>query len=172
MTTPGFTKEFVKARLVETAEIERRIPAIGLRPATAHSLQLPYVHSFAEMVGWGEERRREHIEEIMENWRTRLSAKEITRHDQTVRWVSEHVFRDEDRIALWAWARSKAGGRPFDQWCRRSGFSDTVGKKRFNRAIENIWYGVRKSGEFATLDIDIGGSPEDGFGLLEYASRE
>jgi hypothetical protein len=43
------------------------------------------------------------------------------------------------RRCLWAWSNAKAGGKPFNKWCKKQGFTSETGRKRKNRAILEIF---------------------------------
>lgn len=146
------SEEEVMERFIHAADVARRLPAQGTRPAGHGGYVLPYVHTFAEMVGWGEQRQREHVNEIMSRWMNGLSVEDITRHDECAAWISRYVARDEDRAALWNWALSKVGGRPFSQWCKmtkpngKRGFDERTGRNRKASAVRMILRGLANDG--------------------------
>jgi len=67
----------------------------------------------------------------------RVTPEEVTtweRANELIRLVSN----ENHRKALLHWAKAKAGGRPFAQWCRRAGLLPETGRWRKNVAVKTI----------------------------------
>jgi hypothetical protein len=132
----------VRARLVEAAEVERRMHVHGLRPAQPRTL-MPAVDppTFWERV------------------RARADAAEISRAEEAVSWVIRFVADANRRRALWAWARMQAGGLALSRWARREGLQPDTAKVRAYRAIADVVRGLSGFPNVSDLWTDI---PEDG----------
>lgn len=67
----------------------------------------------------------------------RVTPEEVTtweRANELIRLVAN----ENHRKALLHWAKAKAGGRPFAQWCRREGLLPETGRWRKNEAAKAI----------------------------------
>lgn len=158
----------IAALFVEAAEIGRKLPKMGDKPAALKAQSIPYYHSNIEKAGWipadylnGEpipgKSRRERMA-MKRNAGDQLDMDDRGRLDeeaekfwqggrvspeQVTLWersleLMTLVATDERRRALWAWAAAKAGGEPFARWCRREGIAEMTGNRRRNRAIADI----------------------------------
>lgn len=147
MTEGEITELFIRA-----AETERRLPNIGERPEPLKAQALPFVHSYEDMAGWGKRpgqgcqllpkddgRLSEERERFWTEKSTKVNADAVTAWERCRNWTNMYVQRIADRRALWAWAFAKAGGRPFNDWCRRvDHIHEETGRRRKNRAIAEI----------------------------------
>lgn len=67
----------------------------------------------------------------------RVTPEEVTlweRANELIRLVAN----ENHRKALLNWAKAKAGGRPFAQWCRRNGLLPETGRWRKNEAVKSV----------------------------------
>lgn len=143
------TPEDVAARLIEAAELERRMPRTGTAPrGDGGGYTLPWVHSYADIHGRGKAVGDQLLpgDDPLRQWRedawsagaVPLTAAEVGRWEEAVGWVMTLVDDARCRRAVWRWAIAKAGGRPFARWCRKEGIAVETGRRRKNRAIAAI----------------------------------
>ncbi|MGV1913842.1 hypothetical protein [Agrobacterium vitis] len=132
MNREEIIKIFVKA-----AEVDRKLPNTA-RPAGLKAMNHGYVHDTADMNGWSSEDKH------AANWAWLDPAKlRNTTNDMGIWQVSMELMKlvrsEQKRRALWAWARSEAGGQAFAKWCREvEGVSRQVGNYRQKTAILHI----------------------------------
>lgn len=176
------TTEEVTARLVDAADIVRRMPD-NARPKGFGSAWPTFVHMFEDRVHWSAERHKDDADARL---RARApDSREVTRAEAVERWLIEHVKRDKDRVTVSAWAMCKAGAaieyqakgktrrtRSFSVWCQHVGHvsRDTAYKYR-DRAISDIVFategisdtfgtgdeGLQPDGIFGTSDDNMDG---------------
>lgn len=127
--------EDIAARFVEAAETEWRLPFAKVAPAGYGSAWPSYVHSVADMNGWGTDRLAE--ERRLISRRLPPSAGAISRHGECLAWTAEFVPENARKI-LWAWAFAEASGRSFRGWCRAQGIVRQTAFNRIRRACEII----------------------------------
>ena len=143
-------------RFIRAAEIDRaQKEHVG--PAPVRSMPLPYVHDHLDRAGWRKEAgdklekgddplEREQIERLKRLEMTPTAA-ELSAMDGLYDLLML-VRRGEDRRALWAWARSKAGGKSFRSWCFKiEHIHPETGRKRKNRALAQIVAGQASAGK-------------------------
>ncbi|NDV88784.1 hypothetical protein GTW51_18985 [Aurantimonas aggregata] len=139
----------IAERFIAAAETNRKRQVKGTKPTEYGSAMPEYVRTRADMNGWGrshgdhllpgddplaEERRR-----FWEGETTRPSAAAISCLEQCERWTAVLVSSPDNRRALWAWAKSKAGGQTFASWCFKvEGIHPETGRRRKDRAISQI----------------------------------
>lgn len=141
------TREEVEALFIQAAEIDRRLPNTA-RPAKLKAQFLPIFHDWTDQLGWGEERYKEEREQFWSARQGRVLAHEVTLWEKA-NDLMRNVTLERNRRALWAWAKSKAGGKPFIAFCRAEGISKETGRDRKNRAVRQLAF----ENEFsATLD--------------------
>jgi hypothetical protein len=153
----------IKACFLEAADTEWRLPRERLGPDGYGSSMPAYIHSFADMVGWGKERLAE--ERRLLARRLPPSAEAISRHDECLRWTAEMITIEAHRRALWAWAFSVAVGRSFREWCRREHISHMTGYRRVDAAVraissisrKNIGFCINPADEWVLRVEDISG---------------
>lgn len=171
------TTEEVTARLVDAADIVRRMPDTA-RPKGYGTAWPTFVHLFEDRVFWSAERHKDDADARL---RARApDSREVTRAEAVERWLIEHVKRDKDRITVSAWAMCKAGAsieyhakgktrrtRSFSVWCQHVGHvsRDTAYKYR-DRAISDIVFATEGiSDTFGTGDGDL--QPDGIFGTSD-----
>lgn len=110
------TYEEVKELFILAAEVDRRLPDTA-RPAKLKAQALPYVHDHVDQAGWGGQRYEEERQAFWDARSTRLQVSDVTAWERANDLII-HVTRERDRRCLWAYAKSKAGGKPFSKWCR------------------------------------------------------
>lgn len=143
------TPEEVAERLIEAAELERRMPRAGTAPrGDGGGYTLPWVHSLADVHSRfktagdrllpGDDPLRQWREEAWSAGVVPLTSAEVGRWEEVVGWVIDLVEDARCRRAVWRWAIAKAGGRPFARWCQKEGIALETGRRRKNRAIAAI----------------------------------
>lgn len=140
MNTGEIAEKFIRAAEVERASREH----VG--PAPLRAQQLPYVHTWADRVGWrkepGDKLDRDPFDEERRTFWERMgmlpSAEELRELDGLYDLLML-VQSDGERRALLAWARSKVGGKAFRRWCFQvEGIHPETGRRRKDRALARI----------------------------------
>jgi Domain of unknown function (DUF6362) len=128
-----WTVELVRARFVEAADTERRMPRVG---AVERAGFWPaYVHTFEDMNGWGTKRLAEERELRMR--RIPPSAAAITRFDEVMNWTAYRV--DEPRRSLvWAFAHCRANGWSFSAKCKKEGWNRVTAYERLEKLFRRL----------------------------------
>jgi len=131
-----WTAEIVRARFVEAADVERRSPLGRFGPSEKTTFWPEYVHSFADMSGWGSKRLAEERE--MRFRRLPPSADAISRYDEVLcEWTPKYVVEDRRRL-VWFWAFSAASGHSFSRVCRAFGWQRRTAYDRLERLFVKI----------------------------------
>ena len=142
ITTSEIAEAFIRA-----AEIER-YSREHVGPKPVRSLNLGYVHSWADKAAW----RKEPGDKLMtldpyaderkafwERLHSTPSAAELSKMESLHQWLT-YAGDDLCRRALLAWARSKAGGKSFRRWCFKvEHIHPMTGRRRKNRALREIY---------------------------------
>lgn len=134
----------ITERLILAAEIEGAAGHFnvgpGRGPGYVKAMALPYVHSWADMNGWGKERLKEDEHEYQESVHRRPTPTQISEAEEALGWYSL-VENPDHRHALAAWVACMAdhGRRYFKDWCYQIGISEKTGRKRKNAAITRIY---------------------------------
>lgn len=132
MNAAEITELFIRA-----AEVDRKLPDTA-RPAKVKSMSLPFVHTDADMKHWKEEDKHEAQWAWLNPANLRLSKNDVGLWNVAME-VIKLCPNEKNRRALWAWARSEAGGTAFAKWCKSvEGISRQVGNYRKNQAILQI----------------------------------
>lgn len=132
------TEAEIAELFIQAAETERKLPATGTRPAKLKSQSLPFVHTFADMNGWGYARLREARSEIWEGIDNKLAPKDVSNWELCLRLIAL-IDNDRHRRCLSAWAASKVSGASFSAWCRdQEHITRQYGKECVTRAIRKI----------------------------------
>jgi hypothetical protein len=144
------TFEEIQELFIRGAEVDRRLPNTA-RPKPLKSQSLPFVHDWADINGWDAEDKKAREWEWLDPDQLKLTTKDVSDWERCMALIVR-VERETDRRCLLHWAKAKAGGRPFNAWCRQEGIHPETGKRRKNRAILVIEASfVRNS----TLDSEI-----------------
>lgn len=131
------TEDQIKELFIKAAEVDKRLPQTA-KPARLKAMALPYVHDQADQTGWGGQRYEEERLDFWDAKTLRLSRNEIGIWEAAMETI-KLVPSEQHRRALWAWARSEAGGQAFAKWCKNiEGISRQVGNYRRNMAILQI----------------------------------
>lgn len=127
-------------RLIQAAEIESAAHRGRIGPKGDQSLNLGYVHDWADKNGWGKERLKEDEREFQESVARRPTPAQISEAEEAVGWLSL-VESNDHRMALAAWVGCMADNRRrfFKDWCRDAGISEKTGRKRKDAAIARIF---------------------------------
>jgi hypothetical protein len=131
------TRDDVESRIVEAAEIERRMPNSGEKPKGYGGAWPAFMYTFADRVGWDDVRRKED-EAARTMIRATVSRAEYDRWQEVRGWIVEVLTDPRERRAVSAWAIACAGGRPFAKWCRMERIARQTGYRRVDRAVEKI----------------------------------
>lgn len=129
----------ITERLILSAEIESAAHRGRIGPKRDQSLNLGYVHDWADKNGWGKERLREDEIEFQESVAKRPSPQQVSEAEEAWGWLG--LVKDEDkRTALAAWAGCMADNKKrfFKDWCKRHGISEKTGRKRKDAAVSII----------------------------------
>ena len=131
------TEEQIKELFIRAAEVDRKLPDTA-RPAALRAINHGYVHDTADMNGWFAEDKHD------ANWAW-LDPNKLrnSRNDMGIWQAAMEIIKlvpnEQHRRALWAWARSEAGGQAFAKWCKTvEGISRQVGNYRKNAALLQI----------------------------------
>lgn len=139
------THEEIAELFIRAAETDRRLPDTA-RPAKLKSQSLPFVHTFADLNGWGSERLEEERAAFWDERSTRLRAEAISEWERANDLITM-VADESQRRCLLHWAVAKAGGRPFSRWCRdEEHIHEMTGTRRKDRAIASISIGFARNG--------------------------
>lgn len=131
------THEEIAELFIHAAEVDRRLPDTA-RPARLKAQALPYVHDHVDQAGWGGQRYEEERQAFWDARSTRLQIKDVGDWERANDLIV-HVHRERDRRCLWAWAKSKAGGKAFSKWCCDvEHIHRNYGKECSDRAIHQI----------------------------------
>ena len=132
------TEDQIKELFIKAAEVDRKLPDTA-RPATDKAQNYGYVHDLADINGWASEDK----EALRWAWLDPKNARNTT-NDMGLWSAAMEVVKlcpsEQQRRALWAWARSEAGGMAFAKWCRKEeGISKQLGEYRKKAAIKSIF---------------------------------
>lgn len=162
----------ITERLILAAEIADHGNHVG--PMRLRAQQLPYVHSDADMRGWGK-RRGEHDFLRKEDADAHAAHREkffsevpddprsVSEAEEAVGWY-KLVEDDDQRAALAGWVECMAHCRRmfFKDWCLEAGISEKTGRKRKNRAITRIYAQLVRSDVQNYDNEHLEGLPEPG----------
>jgi len=138
-----WTAEIVRARFVEAAHTESRLPRINSPHATG-GFWPEYVHSFEDMVGWGPKRLAEERE--MRLSRTPPSPAAISRFEEVMAWSAVHVHDDSRRKIIWTWAHCQVTGHSFAERCRKFGWVKMTAYRRLHATSDAISLNLDNAG--------------------------
>ena len=126
MAEMDWTPELVETRLIEAAEVMRRLPAV--RVQGYFSTWPAIVPEFADLVGQEPAGRR----------RFPPPADAITRMDETLAWL--HWLEPDDAKLVWMRAERK----PWKAVCWRFGLARSTANRRYAYALNLIAWRLRK----------------------------
>ncbi|WP_027583976.1 DUF6362 family protein [Bradyrhizobium sp. Ai1a-2] len=155
----NWTRELVRARFVEAADTEWRMPG-GMRLGGKSGFWPGYLHTFEEMSGWGTKRLAEERELRLS--RIPPSSAAISRFEQVLEWSATRIESDQFRQLLWAFVRCRVSGRSFSEKCRKEGWNRVTAYERINRLLDAI--AIDLNNDNAPLQL-----PEDNWPLQEGA---
>lgn len=127
----------IAERLIEAAEISlHSYDPVGPKKLKAQAL--PYVHSYADKMGWGGERFAEERKDFWQSLTRNPTARQVSEAEEALSWLA--LVEDEgQRLALTAWVHCNAGGRRyFKDWCFEEGIHPETGRRRKDRALSVI----------------------------------
>jgi len=128
-----WTDEIVRARFVEAADTERRLPRGG---GGQGSPWPAYTYSFEDKAGWGTERLAEDRE--MRLRRIPPTAAAITRHDEVMGWTANLIDDEKRRRIVWAWAWCRLTGSSFSARCKKNGWVKVTAYRRLTECFSNV----------------------------------
>lgn len=125
---PHWTGEWVRHRLCEAFEVERRLP--GERRSNGSSWPFAVTHEFSEMVHWTDARQR-----VWDAWAAARGAYpfEVSRMEEAFGWLELLRNHDTERRYLAAWALMTARGKSIRLFLQRRAISRTT----FYRRVED-----------------------------------
>lgn len=129
-----WTPDIVRARFIEAADTERRMPNPG--GAGKSGFWPEYLHSFEDMAGWGTRRLAEEREMRMR--RVPPSAAAISRYFEVMKWTAELIGDERRRHIVWAWAHCQMAGKSFAEKCRREGWVKMTAYRRLGGIFQTI----------------------------------
>lgn len=162
----------ITERLIRAVEIENCGNHVGPMPLRAQ--RLPYVHSQADMNGWGkrpgekDQLRKEdadahaaHRDQFFADIPT--DPRSVSEAEEAWAWLSL-VPDDDKRAALAGWAGCMADNkrRFFKDWCRRHGISEKTGRKRKDAAVSIIFAQLVRSDVQNSDNGSAEGLPDEG----------
>lgn len=172
----------IALRFIRAAEIDRATRE-HVGPAPLRAQRLPYVHTWEEKLGWrkepgdklqkGDDPLAQERREFWERMGLMPTAQELAELESLYDLLMM-VDRDDERRALLAWSRAKAGGKAFRRWCFQvEGIHPETGRRRKDRALRKICLRLSRK---PSLDSEIvsGGVLQSGpeFGHLSITLDE
>lgn len=126
--------DLVRSRFLEAADTEIRLPLGG---RSSSGFWPKYVHSFEEMKGWGEQRLKEHRQEV---WlrRPAPSASEVSRYLEVLQWSATMIEDRKRQRITWDWAFCQVTRRSFAEHCRKHGFVKMTAYRRLSAVFADI----------------------------------
>lgn len=161
----------------ERVTIMAKEARLGPRPLRAQ--KLPYVHSDADMTGWGKNPGDRHSRDLKAKAcrllpeDTFLDARLIRElFDQEPELTEDEMRQATDtealiylvddanhRRALLAWAYAMAGGRPFKKWCKANNITPQTGRRWKRLAVDKIVGALRGKPDLHDENHEIGVLP-------------
>jgi len=169
-----WTADLIKARFVEAADTERRLPAARLAPSAASGWWPEFKYSVADMNGWGGKRLSEHRQDFWHNARLAPSAGAVSRHEEVLTWTADFIHDEMRRRLVWLWAFCTATDRDFSAALRSKGIARSTAYDRLNklwarlevdfrkedlllRSPDDKWIGHQTGSRGISCGIDYGG---------------
>lgn len=123
--------------MIKACEVDRKLPDTA-RPAQDKAINYGYIHDTADINGWSAEDKHANNWAWLDPKKLRNSTNDMGLWEAAME-VIKLVPCEKKRRALWAWAKSEAGGQAFAKWCRNvEGISRQAGDYRKNAAIKQI----------------------------------
>jgi hypothetical protein len=129
-----WTPEIIRARFVEAADTERRLPKGGGGSSVGYWPS--YEYTFEDKAGWGTKRLAEERE--MRLLRIPPSSAAITRHAEVMVWTSSLIDDERKRKIVWAWAWCRLSGASFAARCKKHGWVRLTAYRRLSATIDQI----------------------------------
>lgn len=144
MTEAEIAEAFILA-----AEIERKMPRTGEKPAGFGGYPLQTIHTYEDKLNWrkeigdhlfrGDDPLAEERRAFTEGRSSKVTATDVSLWEKCLGWTRDLLEDPRERRALWAWAFAKAGGKPFSKWCFRiESIHPETGRRRKDRAVMRI----------------------------------
>lgn len=137
------TEELIRARFMEAADVERRLPKV--RGPRAGSYWPGYGFDKEEREGWTDE----DTAEDRQRWAARrdVTAAELSRYAEVIGWTIDHIHHVEMRRLVWMWAACQViPGRSFVAACDRKGLVRSTAYARLERLWKRLDAEFRKTG--------------------------
>lgn len=172
----------IALRFIRAAEIDRATRE-HVGPAPLRAQRLPYVHDIEDKRNWRKEAGDKLVEtadpyaEERKRFWERMGLMPTAQELADLEGLYDllmMVERDDERRALLAWSRAKAGGKAFRRWCFQvEGIHPETGRRRKDRALRKICLRLSRK---PSLDSEIvsGGVLQSGpeFGHLSITLDE
>lgn len=142
--------EIVKARFVEAADTERRLPNRKL--STASGYWPTYNYENDDMRGWDQQARDDHLEKVA--GRKPATSGQVTRHEECLNWTINLISLEERRKLVWAWAFCKANDRDFGKECQRRGWARPTAYRRLTAVFNSIADQLRNNNVMLRMPAD------------------
>lgn len=124
---------------IRAAEVDRKLPNTA-RPARLKAMNIGFIHDVADMNGWLAEDKHAVNWAWLDPKNLRVTTNDVGLWEAAMEMM-KLVPDPKKRRALWAWAKTQAGGISFSKWCReieRPGIQRQTGEWRRQAAIESI----------------------------------
>lgn len=154
----------VRARFVEAAETDRRMPRVRGFRASSGGFWPGYVHSAEDMAGWGTLRLKEHRAAFWSGDHRSPSADAISRMEEVLDWSLRLIHDEERRTLIWAWVFSKVTGRPFRVWCRKTGRNRATAYERIEKEFHRLAEILKRNNVLRRLPPSMHDGQSDGSG--------
>lgn len=138
-----WTPDIIRARFQEAADTERRMPLGGGAPSSGY--WPAYVHSVADMNGWGSQRLKEHRQEIWSR-RSAPSAGAVSRYFEVLGWSAQMIQDRKRQQIVWNWAFCQVTSRSFAEYCRKNGLVKMTAYRRLSATFQRICHELCKNG--------------------------
>lgn len=156
------TRQELEALFIRAAETEKLLPMNGAKPVkNPRGYVLQWVHETADVNLRRRETRLEakprnrkdpRLEKLeagddpLDSWRwdwlfiepLKVEQTDVTNWELCLSLIGDLVTDAANRRALWAWSHARVGGMPFKVWCRSQGLHEITGRRRKNRALDEI----------------------------------
>lgn len=169
-----WTADEVRARFVEAAETDRRMPRVKGFRAGSGGFWPAFVHTTEDMNGWGETRLKEHRAAFWSGEHRAPAADAISRMEEVLDWSLRLIIDEERRTLIWAWVFSKVTGRPFRVWCKKTGRNRATAYERIDNEFHRLSEILKRNNVFRRLPsgMDDGQSGHSGYPEDDIADRD
>lgn len=145
------TPEEIMTLFIKAAETDRKLP-VRTGPKGDQAINIGYVHTVADMNGWSAQDKHAANWAWLDPEKLKLSRNDLGLWEAAME-VIKLCGNEGQRRALWAWAKSKAGGESLAHWAKHTEHVlPATAEWRAKRAIRAIH---QKLSSNSTLHIDF-----------------